>query len=206
MKNEKAVLLHFHDHGFHSAINTCNLFIDSHLQPLSNLYQRAGLGKLQSSDLKPLVEDPKQFLVNMITGGKPLEFMGVKLSKVKANELVHFSEEQEYVIEAAKAVTIAIKSNSLHSVARDLDIFEVSGQKVKITEKALTNLRELYSTYTETESEIYLFNKLNAIKDIMNEIQNKTKVYIDLDNFSDKAFNQLKAGSPMEVNWQFVKQ
>ena len=132
--------------------------------------------------------------------------MGVKLSKVKANELVHFSEEQEYVIEAAKAVTIAIKSNSLHSVARDLDIFEVSGQKVKITEKALTNLRELYSTYTETESEIYLFNKLNAIKDIMNEIQIKTGIHLDLDRFSDDAFNQLNSGSPKEVNWEFIKQ
>ena len=207
MKNEKTVLLHFQKHAYEGEISRCNHFIQSHLQPLVNLYYKAGMGKLQSNEIVPLVEDPKGFLVGKITGGKDLQFMGLKLSKVKANELVQFSEEQEYVIEAAKAITIAVKDGSVRGgFAPDLKNYEVSGQTVKVSEKASNDLKEIYTVYTESEKEVFLFYKLTAIKDIMNEIQTKTGMHINLDRFSDDAFNQLNSGSPKEVNWEFIKQ
>lgn len=137
-------------------------------------YDKLGLRPLKTGDIANILTG-SDFLKDIILEGSgAVSFGGLKLSKNKQRDLVEFSFNPEYFLDAINELITFSKEQSVRSASVSITDFSIVGSKITF-QNAQNVIEERNTWYTEDPAKIEYVKALQKICKIMNDCKNNSK-------------------------------
>ncbi len=169
------ILLKQNKAGLQKALRLINVDLDMYNKLIAVIEYNTDKIEISALNIESILEDPKDFIFDLIVDKSQLSFNGLPISKKKAIDLVEFPKEFDAIItEFTKAKqNLSVKSPYVIDSDVSIDRLTISdivleNGKFTVSESYLEEVNSEFVTYTRTENQVQAYKLVKQLLESMN--------------------------------------
>ncbi len=170
------ILLSFDNRGFDKALRSIKADLEIYNNLINVIVENTDKIAVNIENIEKVLNDPKEFLFDLIVDNVQMSFNGLPINKKKAIDLVDFPEEFNKVISTSlNAKNLLIKD--FHQIDSDTQIDRLKLQNVVIknnvaecTEPFLNDLKDEFCSYTRNENQNEALKLMKIFDEMISEL------------------------------------
>lgn len=173
----KPVLLSFDKNEYDARMRFANQDLAEYDKIIAALQTNAPEIDLSSEVIQGLWGEPSEYVFDILTKGKDLTFLGLKVSKKKALEFVELNDGHNALIDVVNQLKEEFSNKPAHKYQHNssinrlsLDDVEFSKGKLILTTEFIENCNRQCSVYTETELENHVFEGIVTLRNTLDNV------------------------------------
>lgn len=142
--------------------------------------------EVKEDNVKTLLENPKQFVIDQLTKGAGCSFGGLKLNTNEAFKILEIPQEVKSIVEAIE---------DQKPILPNYGVYKISNGQLVLSEKTIQNIEENSSVFITNTSQTEVWKAMQRVEDDLNIISKLSgkkcdkELLFDLLGFNSMEYN-----------------